>query len=185
MGIKKTAPLPGGRRLHLSIGNLLTEPVDAIVNAANSHLLHGGGVAAAIARAAGPQLDEESRAYVQANGPVPTGSAGVTPAGNLPYKGVIHAVGPVMGCGSEAQKLSSAVAAALRCAHRQGWKSIALPAISSGIYRVPLEICARSYVQGVLGHLEEQPDSSLEEIRITIFEGPLVELLEKEMDGLG
>ena len=181
MSIRKTVALPGERQLHLVVGDLLSQPVDAIINAANGQLAHGGGVAGAISRAAGLALDEESRRWVQTHGAVPTGSAAVTTAGKLPFKGVIHAVGPSLGCGDEETKLVSAVAASLACAHQRGWQSVALPAISSGIFRVPLEICARSYVQGVLKHLEECPESTLKEIRITLLEGPLVERVEKEM----
>ena len=82
-------------------GNLLEEPVDAIVNAANGRLAHGGGVAGIISRAAGPALQEESDSIVRHRGPVPTGSAVVTTAGKLPFKGVIHAVGPRYGEGDE------------------------------------------------------------------------------------
>lgn len=182
MTIQKEASLPGNRRLILSIGNLLEEPVEAIVNAANGNLAHGGGVAAAIARAAGPELDEEGKAFVRKHGPVPVGSAAVTTAGKLPFKGVIHAVGPFMGCGEEEAKLASAVAAALQLAHQNGWTSIAMPAISSGIYRVPKDVCARAYLAGILSHFEQVPDSSVKEIRITLFQGRMVELVEKEMD---
>jgi O-acetyl-ADP-ribose deacetylase (regulator of RNase III) len=78
---------PGGRRFLVVVGDLLAEPVDAIVNAANGYLAHGGGVAALIARAAGPVLEEEGRTLVAALGPVPTGEAVVTGAGRLPYLG--------------------------------------------------------------------------------------------------
>lgn len=181
MTLRKTVVLTGDRKLHLSIGNLLDEPVDAIVNAANGHLSHGGGVAAAIARAAGAALDEESRRYVQKHGVVPVGEAAVTTAGKLPFQGVIHAVGPSQGCGGEETKLISAVAAALRCAHENRWQSLAMPGISSGIFRVPLPVCARAYIQGIQKHLNDFPDSTLREIRITLFEGPLVEHVEQEM----
>jgi O-acetyl-ADP-ribose deacetylase (regulator of RNase III) len=184
MSTRKIIDLSGGRRLHLVLGDLLRQPVDAIVNAANGQLAHGGGVAGAISRAAGAALDEESRAWVQAHGPVPTGSAAVTTAGKLPFKGVIHAVGPVMGCGDEEAKLTSAVASTLAYAHERGWCSVAFPAISSGIFRVPLEICARSYVRGVLKHLEDCPESTLAEIRIVLMDGPLVGLVEEEMEKL-
>jgi hypothetical protein len=80
-------------------GDLLKEPVEAIVNAANGHLTHGGGIAGIISRAAGPALQAESDALVAARGPLPTGSAVVTTAGALPFKGVIHAVGPRYGEG--------------------------------------------------------------------------------------
>ena len=90
-------------------GNLLEEPVDAIVNAANGHLAHGGGVAGIIARAAGPDLQKESDLLVQKHGAFPTGSAVVTTAGKLPFKGVIHAVGPRQGEGDEEEKLVRAL----------------------------------------------------------------------------
>ncbi|MCR4411817.1 MAG: macro domain-containing protein [Thermoguttaceae bacterium] len=186
MSIRKSVELPGGRRLHLSIGNLLDEPVDAIVNAANSHLAHGGGVAGAIARAAGRSLQEESSAYVRDHGPVPVGSAVVTTAGALRYKGVIHAVGPSQGMGDEAEKLASAVCSALDRAHERGWASVAMPGISSGIFAVPPDTCARAYVQGVLRHFRGQADSAVREVRITLLPGAqggeLVRCVEAEMD---
>ena len=182
MDIQKTLALRSGRQLLLVVGDLLEQPVEAIVNAANSQLAHGGGVAGAISKAAGPGLDEESRRWVQDHGEVPIGTAAVTTAGQLPFQGVIHAVGPSLGSGHEEVKLTSAVAAALECAHQGGWQSVALPGISSGIFRVPLPICARSYVQGVLKHFMDRPESVVKEIRITLLEGPLVVLVEKEMD---
>jgi O-acetyl-ADP-ribose deacetylase (regulator of RNase III) len=182
MSIQKSVSLSGGRKFHLCVGNLLEEDVDCIVNAANGHLSHGGGVAAAIARAAGPQLEKEGDEYIKNHGPVPTGQAVATTAGKLPHQGVIHAVGPAQGCGDEERKLISAVASSLRIAHENGWESIAFPAISSGIFRVPLEVCARAYVQGVRKHLDEMGESNVKEIKFTLFEGPLVELLEKEME---
>jgi len=90
---------PGGHAFEVVAGNLLEEKADAIVNAANAHLAHGGGVAAAIARAAGPALEEEGDRIVAGCGPVEVGEAVVTTAGRLPFKGVIHAVGPHQGLG--------------------------------------------------------------------------------------
>jgi O-acetyl-ADP-ribose deacetylase len=127
-------------------GDLLEQPVDAIVNAANGHLAHGGGVAAIISRAAGPALQEESDRIVREHGPYPTGSAVITTAGKLPFKGVIHAVGPRHGEGDEERKLEQALGAAFERARERGWGSVALPAVSSGIFAVPLDICARAYV---------------------------------------
>src|SRR5205807_2140489 len=83
-----------GRVFEVVRGNLLEEPVEAIVNAANGELAHGGGVAGIISRAAGAALQEESARIVRSRGPIPTGSAVVTTAGKLPFKGVIHAGGP-------------------------------------------------------------------------------------------
>ena len=181
MPVEATLDLPGGRRLLLTIEDLLGAPVDAIVNAANGGLAHGGGVAAAISRAAGPALDEEGDALVRERGRVPTGEAVVTTAGRLPFRGVIHAVGPSMGQGDEEAKLTAAVANALLRAHERGWRKVALPAISSGIFAVPLEICARSYVAGVRAHLAAHPGSTLLEVRLCLFPGPLVDLVTRAM----
>lgn len=183
--MRKVARLPGGRRLLLSIGDIQEEPVDAIVNAANSHLAHGGGVAAAISRAAGPALDEECFAYVRDHGLVPAGGAVVTTAGRLPQKGVIHAVGPARGDEPTQEKLAKAIASALHCANARGWTSVAIPGISSGIFGVPARVCAKGYLEGVLKHLAEWPQSSVQEIRLTLWagaqRGDLVEYVEAEM----
>lgn len=181
MTVHTTLDLPGGRRFLLTIEDLLSAPVDAIVNAANGGLAHGGGVAAAISRAAGDALDDEGDAYVGAHGRIPTGEAVVTTAGRLPFKGVIHAVGPSMGQGDEEAKLTAAVANALLRACERGWAKVALPAISSGIFAVPFEICARAYVAGVRRHVEEHPDSSVREVRLCLFQGPLVAVVAAAM----
>jgi len=110
------------------------------------------------------------------------GEAVVTTAGKLDFKGVIHAVGPRLGDGDEEGKLTQAVSNALLRAHEHGWRSLAMPAISSGIFAVPLETCARAYVAGVHKHIDGYPDSSLEEVRICLSLGPLVDLVAEEMD---
>ncbi|MFP4581050.1 MAG: macro domain-containing protein [Candidatus Sumerlaeia bacterium] len=166
-----------GKKFELVVGNLLDEKVDAIVNAANGQLAHGGGVAAAISRAAGPELDEESRRLVDEEGSVPTGEAVVTGAGRLPHKGVIHAVGPRQGEGDEESKLTAAVCAALTRAHEKGWQSISMPAISSGIFSVPHDVCARGYLAGVEAFYKDHPQSSVRQVRLCLFEGELLELM--------
>lgn len=128
---------PGGRVFEVVAGDLLAEPADAIVNAANGHLAHGGGVAAAIARAAGPALVDEGDRIVAGGGPIEVGGAVVTTAGRLPFKGVIHAVGPHLGIGREEDRLVQALGAAFRRAHERGWGSVSFPAVSSGIFAVP------------------------------------------------
>jgi O-acetyl-ADP-ribose deacetylase (regulator of RNase III) len=127
-------------------GDLLAEPVDAILNAANGHLAHGGGVAGMISRAAGPALQEESDRIVRERGPLRSGSAIATAAGRLPFKGVIHAVGPRQGEGDEEAKLTRALAAAFDVAKQRGWETVSFPAVSSGIFAVPLDVCARAYI---------------------------------------
>jgi O-acetyl-ADP-ribose deacetylase (regulator of RNase III) len=180
-GVVAREERPGGRAFEVVVGDLLKEPVDAIVNAANGHLAHGGGVAAAIARAAGPSLVDEGDAIVRERGPVPVGDAVVTTAGRLPFRGVIHAVGPHLGVGGEEEKLTRALQSAFARAHERGWRSVSFPAVSSGIFAVPLEVCARAYVAAVRGFWAARPDTSLERIRLCLLEGPLVELVREAL----
>jgi putative ATPase len=175
--------LPGGRVFELVLGNLLEEPVDAIVNAANGHLAHGGGVAAAIARAAGPALTEEGDRIVTERGEIPVGEAVVTTAGELPFKGVIHTVGPHQGVGREEERLEAALRAAFLRAHEQGWASLSFPAVSSGIFAVPLEVCSRAYVAAVRGFWADHPESSVRSLRLCLFPGPLVDLVRGVLTG--
>jgi putative ATPase len=169
--------LSGGRVFEVVLGNLLEEPVDAIVNAANGHLAHGGGVAAAIARAAGPALTEEGDRIVRERGEIPVGEAVVTTAGGLPFKGVIHTVGPHQGVGKEEERLEAALRAAFLRAHEKGWTSVSFPAVSSGIFAVPLEVCSRAYVAAVRGFWDDHPDSTVRSLRLCLFPGPLVGLI--------
>jgi O-acetyl-ADP-ribose deacetylase (regulator of RNase III) len=155
-------------------GNLLEEPVDAIVNAANGRLAHGGGVAGVISRAAGPELQAESDRLVREHGPFPTGSAVVTTAGKLPFKGVIHAVGPRQGEGDEESKLVRALTSAFACAKERGWTSVSFPAVSSGIFAVPLEVCARAYVKAARA-------SPLSNVRLCLRDQPVIDAVLKEL----
>jgi O-acetyl-ADP-ribose deacetylase len=155
-------------------GDLLKEPVEAIVNAANGQLAHGGGVAGIISRAAGPALQAESDRLVAARGPFPTGSAVVTTAGTLPFKGVIHAVGPRYGEGDEENKLFNALTAAWTRARENGWDSVSFPAVSSGIFAVPLDICARAYLRAARG-------SPLRNVRLCLRDQPVIDAVLKEM----
>ncbi len=130
--------------IEFHVADLLAQDVDAIVNAANEWLAHGGGVAGAIASAAGPDLDEDSRRI----GHCPVGEAVVTRAGRLPQRAVIHAVGPVWrgGGAGEPELLASAHRAVVARAEENGFASIALPAISTGIFGYPLERAAATAV---------------------------------------
>ena len=156
-------------------GNLLEEPVDAIVNAANGHLAHGGGVAGMISRAAGSGLQDESNALVRKHGPFPTGSAVVTSAGKLPFKGVIHAVGPRYGEGDEEDKLFNALLSAFHEAEKRGWNTVSFPAVSSGIFAVPLEICARAYLKAARA-------SPLGKVRLCLRDQPVIDAVLKEFN---
>ena len=154
-------------------GNLLDEPVDAIVNAANGRLAHGGGVAGVISRAAGPALQRESDLLIEKQGPVPTGSAVVTTAGKLPFKGVIHAVGPRQGEGDEEAKLFRALVAAFACARERGWSSVSFPAVSSGIFAVPVDVCVRAYLKAMRA-------SPLSKVRLCLRDQPVIDAVLKE-----
>ena len=131
--------------------------VDAVVNAANEHLQHGGGVAAALARAGGPSVQRESREWVERNGPLRPGQAAVTSAGAMPAGHVVHVVGPRYRAGQDNPGLlRGAVAAALDAAADQGARTVALPAISSGIFGYPpdeaTQVVARACADWLAAH---------------------------------
>ena len=129
-------------------GDITEVEADAIVNAANSYLEHGGGVAGAIVRKGGQIIQEESREWVRKHGPVPVGGVAVTSAGKLKAKYVIHAVGPR--CGVEPiEKLAEAVRNALLKAEELGLASIALPAISTGIFGCPYDAAAEQMATAI------------------------------------
>lgn len=162
-------------------GNLLDEPVDAVVNAANGHLAHGGGVAGILSRAAGPALQAESDRIVRARGPLPTGSAVRTGAGRLPFKGVVHAVGPRRGEGDEGALLRSALDAAFEEANASGWTSLSFPAVSSGIFAVPLEVCAHAYVGASRAWLARSPAPVLKTLRLCLRDQPVTDAVLAEL----
>jgi len=164
-----------GRYYEVVAGDLLAEKTDAIVNAANSHLAHGGGVALAIAQAAGISMVEEGNSIVRQRGIVPVGEAVVTTAGRLPFKGIIHTVGPQMGEGDEQAKLANAVHSSFLRAHERNWGSVSFPGVSSGIFSVPHAICASAYREAVSRFWGTYGDSTVRLIRLVLFEGPLLE----------
>ena len=171
---------PSGQTLQLVQGDLTTETVDAIVNAANSQLQHGGGVAGAILRRGGYTIQEESDAWVRSHGPVAHAEPAYTGAGHLPCKYVIHAVGPVWSQASQItgeadQKLAAAVTGSLRLANNLGLASIALPAISTGIFGFPKERAAGIIFAAIQGYLTQYPASSVKLVRLTLFDQPTVE----------
>jgi len=133
-------------------GDITTLAVEVIVNAANSALLGGGGVDGAIHRAAGPRLLEECRAL----GGCPTGAAKITRGYDLPATWIVHAVGPVWqgGARGEDALLASCYRTALRLARDKSARSIAFPAISTGVYRFPLARATRIAVSTVLDELK-------------------------------
>jgi len=136
---------PMGQVLQVRQGDITGECTDCIVNAANSSLAHGAGVAGAIRRAAGVVLMKESDKWIREKGEVPTGQVAWTSGGDLLAPYVIHAVGPIYRNGNrnEPDDLSSAVLNSFLLAHKNGWRSISIPAISSGIFGFPKQLCAK------------------------------------------
>jgi O-acetyl-ADP-ribose deacetylase (regulator of RNase III) len=174
--------LPTGQRLHVVRGDLTLEDVDAIVNAANGQLAHGGGVAGAIVRRGGAVIQEESRAWVRAHGPVTTGEAAITGAGTLAAKHVIHAVGPVWrGHGDEPALLASAVRSALALADDYGLASVSMPAISSGIFGFPKPLAVRTIVEAVEAYFGDHPDSSITDVRFCNIDGETARLFVEQV----
>jgi len=155
-----------GKILRLVQGDITERDTDAIVNAANSFLQHGGGVAGAIVRKGGYIIQEESDKI----GFTPVGTAVITTAGKLSARFVIHAVGPRMGEGDEDNKLRSAVLNSLLLASEKGLKSISMPAISSGIFGFPKDRCANILVRTALNYIKENPKSSLESIEFCVYD---------------
>ncbi|MCS7265512.1 MAG: macro domain-containing protein [Armatimonadetes bacterium] len=173
--IVREVKLTSGQTIKILRGDITAEQVDAIVNAANSQLKHGGGVAAVIVRKGGEIIQRESDEWVRKHGSVPTGQVAITSAGDLPAKAVIHAVGPIWGEHSpeEADKLlKSAVWNSLLAAHNQGFESIALPAISAGIFGFPKDRCAAILLDTAKEFCDKHPYSTLKDIRFVLFDEP-------------
>jgi O-acetyl-ADP-ribose deacetylase (regulator of RNase III) len=151
-------------------GDITKMKVDAIVNAANSSLLGGGGVDGAIHRAGGPAILEECRAIRAKQGGCDTGEAVITTAGQLPAKYVIHTVGPVWNGGNknEPELLASCYRNSLRLAVENGVKSIAFPNISTGIYHFPKPEAAQIAIETVQRFMAN--DNSLNEVIFVCFD---------------
>lgn len=162
--------LDSGLILELRQGDLTREEVDAIVNAANSSLAHGGGVAGAISRAGGPVIQRESDDWVRQHGHVTHDNPAFTSAGNLPAKYVIHAVGPVWGEGEEKAKLAAAIYGSLTLADQLQLESIAFPAISTGIFGFPLDLAARVILETIQAYASNRPNGHLKLIRMVLFD---------------
>lgn len=174
--------LSSGQYLQLAQGDLTTEPVDAIVNAANRYLQHGGGLAGAIVRRGGEIIQTESDAWVREHGLVSHAEPAYTRAGRLPCQYVIHAVGPVWGEGDEDAKLAAAVIGSLHLAERLKLSSLALPAISTGIFGFPKERAARIILSSIEGFFIEHPASGLKLVRVTLYDQPTLEAFRKAWD---
>ncbi|MDQ6722675.1 MAG: macro domain-containing protein [Thermoproteota archaeon] len=168
--------------LRLVEGDITERKVDVIVNAANSYLMHGGGVAGAIVRKGGKIIQEESRKI----GFVKVGSSVITSSGNLPCKAVIHTVGPTMGEGNEDEKLSNAINSCLELATQKAFKSISIPAISSGIFGFPKDRCAKIFVNETMNFLTHREDSpsNIKIVEFCLLDIDLINIFQKEFENL-
>ena len=147
-----------GTTVRVVQGDVATQDVDAIVNAANEYLKHGAGVAGAIVRAGGYSIQDESDRWVETNGPLGDGTAAVTGAGRLPARFVVHIVGPRYRTGQDNEALlRRAIAAALDAASNAGAASLALPAVSTGIFGYPLPAATRVIATKVCAWLNANP----------------------------
>ena len=155
----------------IKVGDLTREPVDAIVNAANSSLLGGGGVDGAIHRAGGPALTDECRKLRNTKYPdgLPTSQAVITGAGKMPARHVIHTVGPIYGHhnGEEASLLAACYANAIAIAAEHKLETIAFPAISTGVYGYPKETAAKVSRRAIVEAL--QVHTGIREVRLVFF----------------
>ena len=157
-------------RIQIIKGDIIEQQIDAIVNAANSSLMGGGGVDGAIHRAGGPAILEECRKIIAKQGRCPTGEAVITTAGLLPAKYVIHTVGPVWAGGKndEANKLSNCYKNSLQLALEYKIETIAFPNISTGIYGYPKEDAAKIATGTVINFL--RTNSSIKQVRFVCFD---------------
>ncbi len=187
----KESALPTGQSLEIAQGDLTQEAVDAIVNAANARLMHGGGVAAAISRRGGPAIQQESVEWVRLHGPVSHAEPAYTSGGDLPCRYVIHAVGPVWGADDEAAaqaadaKMAAAVAGSLKVADQLKLESIAFPAISTGIFDFPKQRAARVIFAAITNYLATHPASSLRLVRLTLYDQPTVDAFKEAWEASG
>ena len=157
-------------------GDITELEVDAIVNAANSRLKMGGGVAGAILRKGGWSIQEECDKI----GYCPVGGAVITGAGKLKAKYVIHAVGPRMGEGDEDRKLRNATLNSLKLAEKHGIKSMAFPAISTGIFGFPKDRCAKIMLRTAVDYLKA--GSSIERVIFCLYDDETYQIFAEELN---
>jgi O-acetyl-ADP-ribose deacetylase (regulator of RNase III) len=168
--------LPTGQTIQIMQGDITTEEVDAIVNAANEFLQHGGGVARTISKQGGPEIQKESDAWVREHGRVSHAKPAWTSGGRLPANYVVHAVGPVWGDGDEDHKLQAAVTGSLRLADELKCTSVALPAISTGIYGFPKNRAAGIIFSAIESYFAVSSSSGLKTVKLLLFDQPTVDV---------
>lgn len=171
-----------GQSLQIVQGDITTEAVDAIVNAANEQLAHGGGVAWAISKKGGPKIQSESDAWVRTHGQVSHAHPAWTSGGLLPAKYVIHAVGPVWinGRDDEEQKLQDAVIGSLQVADELKCESVSMPAISTGIFGFPKDRAAEIIFKAIGNYFDKNEASTVKVVRIVLFDQSTIDAFLKQ-----
>ncbi len=164
-------------RIRIEEGDLTLAQVDAIVNAANTRLLLGTGVAGAIRQRAGPAVQEECDRL----GPIPLGEAALTGAGELDARYVIHAAAMEPGGAPGEESIRSAVRRSLEIARERGLQSVAFPAVGTGVGGFSMQRCAELMLDEVEAHVEAE--TSLEEVRFVLYGEPAYRIFEQVMDG--
>jgi O-acetyl-ADP-ribose deacetylase (regulator of RNase III) len=177
--VLKECVLQTGQTIQIVQGDITIEQVDAIVNAANEHLQHGGGVAWAISKKGGPAIQKESDDWIREHGSVSHSHPAWTSGGLLPAKYVIHAVGPVWGDGDEDKKLVDAVIGSLRVADELKCTSIAMPAISTGIFGFPKDRAAEIIFSAIEKYFGGN-SSNLNIVKLALFDQSTVDVFLKK-----
>jgi len=162
--------------LELKKGDITEMDTDAIVNAANAQLILGGGVAGAIRRKGGPQIQQQCNKI----GGTFVGGAAITTGGNLKAKYVVHAVGPRLGEGNEEEKLKNATLNSLKLADKEKIKSIAFPAISTGIFGFPMQKCAEIMLKTTIEYLSGQ--TQIERVVFCLFDDAAFRTFQKQLE---
>ena len=163
-------------RISILQGDITRQTTDAIVNAANSSLMGGGGVDGAIHRAGGPAILEDCKQIVSRQGQLPTGQAVITTGGNLKARHIIHTVGPIWHGGNhgEPELLASAYRESLKVAAEHDLSSVSFPSISTGAYGYPVAEAAKVAIGAVASFLEERV-TSIKEVVFVLFDSTIFE----------
>ncbi|NQT74211.1 MAG: O-acetyl-ADP-ribose deacetylase [Chloroflexi bacterium] len=174
----------GNAKLSLMQGDITQQDSDAIVNAANSGLMGGGGVDGAIHRAGGPVIKEECKKIVAEHGRLAAGQAVISTGGNLKARHVIHTVGPVWhgGAKGEPETLASAYRESLKVAAENGLRTVSFPSISTGVYGYPIDKAAEVALRIVVDFLTQE--TSLKEITFVLFDSRTFEAYSRVMEEL-
>jgi len=181
-GIERDITFDSGMSLSIREGDITRITVDVIVNAANRHLKHGGGVAGAISRRGGSAIQQESNNWIRQHGTIDENHPAHTGGGNLPCKYVVHTAGPVWGEGDEDRKLSRAITSSLEMAEKLKAHSLSMPAISTGIFGFPVERAAGIFMQTVNNFCTRAKNKYVNHILIVLFDRNTLNVFVKAFD---